>query len=439
MLYRAILLLMILVANPFTALAQIAGGLRGQVLDPSKAVVPGASLTLTAGANVYTTKSGQDGVYTFHEIPPGVYSLTVDSDGFARLTKSNITIAPTQTRQLDLTVTIAVQQQDVNVTDRSPGVSVNPDENGGAIVLNGGDLDALSDDPDQLQNELQALAGPAAGPNGGEIYVDGFQGGQLPPKSSIREIRINQNPFSAEFNRIGYGRIEILTKPGSDKFSGHIGSFGSTSALNTGNPLVQKQPSYYLYSLQGDVNGPMTKSASYFFNAFDMQRQNQSIVVAVNPNDTTTTIQQALPNPSSFLYVNPRVDFQLGKSNTLTIRESFSRSIQTNSGPGGLSLAEQAFNSTGLQNGLQIGDSIVVNSHLINETRFLWQRIRNSQTPNFLTPTVTVQGAFITGGSNSGVVQDHQDVFELQNYSTATVGHHTMRFGVRLHAIRDAN
>ena len=140
-----------------------------------------------------------------------------------------------------------------------------------------------------------------------------FKGGQLPPKSSIREIRINQNPFSAEFNRIGYGRIEILTKPGSDKFSGHIGSFGSTSALNTANPLVQEQPSYYLYSLQGDVNGPMTKTASYFFNAFDMQRQNQSIVVAVNPNDTTTTIQQALPNPSSFLYVNPRVDFQLGQ------------------------------------------------------------------------------------------------------------------------------
>jgi hypothetical protein len=170
-----------------------------------------------------------------------------------------------------------------------------------------------------------------------------------------------------------------------------------------------------------------------------MQRQNQSIINAVNPNDTTTTIQQALPNPSSFLYVNPRVDFQLGKSNTLTIRESFSRSVQTDSGPGGLSLAEQAFNSSGVQNGLQFGDTVVVNSHLINETRFFWQRIRNSQKPNFVTPTVSVQGAFITGGNNSGVVQDHQDSYELQNYSTATAGRHTIRFGARLHAIRDAN
>ena len=396
-------------------------------------------LALTAGKNVYTTKSGQDGIYTFREIPSGLYTLTAGADGFATSTRSNVAIVAGQTRQMDVSIKIAEQQQDVTVTEKTNGVSVNPDENGGAIVLNGSDLDALSDDPDQLQNELQALAGPAAGPNGGQIYIDGFEGGQLPPKSSIREIRINQNPFSAEFNRIGYGRIEILTKPGSDKFSGHLGAFGSTSALNTANPLVQTQPSYYLLSGQGDVNGPLTKTASYFFNFFDMQRQNQTIINAVNPNDTTALIQQALPNPSSFLYVNPRVDFQLGKSNTLTIRESFSRSVATGNGPGGLSLGEQAYNSSGYQNGLQIGDTVVVNSHLINETRFLWQRIRNSQTPNFLTPTVTVQGAFINGGSNSGVVQDHQDVFELQNYSTATEGLHTLRFGVRLHTIRDAN
>jgi len=440
MLYRSLFLwLTLLFASSVAAAGQSFGGLRGQVLDPSGAIVPGSTVALTAGKNVYTTKSGQDGVYALHEIPSSLYTLTVSADGFATSTRNNVQIVAGQTRQMDISIKIAEQQQDVTVTERTNGVSVNPDENGGAIVLNGSDLDALSDDPDQLQNELQALAGPAAGPNGGQIYIDGFEGGQLPPKSSIREIRINQNPFSAEFNRIGYGRIEILTKPGSDKFSGHISSFGSTSALNTANPLVQQQPSYYLVSGQGDVNGPLSKTASAFFNAFFMQRQNQSIINAVNPNDTTTIIQQALPNPSSYLYLNPRVDLQLGKSNTLTIRESFSRSVATGNGPGGLSLAEQAYNSNGIQNGLQIGDSVVVNSHLINETRFLWQRIRNSQTPDFLTPTVTVQGAFITGGSNSSVVQDHQDVFELQNYSTATAGLHTMRFGARLHAIHDAN
>ncbi len=89
-------------------------------------------------------------------------------------------------------------------------------------MLTGKDLDALSDDPDELSNELTALAGPAAGPSGGQIYIDGFTGGQLPPKSAIRAIIINQNPFSAQYDTPGYGRIEILTKPGTDKLHGQL-------------------------------------------------------------------------------------------------------------------------------------------------------------------------------------------------------------------------
>ena len=115
---------------------------------------------------------------------------------------------------------IADQKTEVNVTANPNGVSVDPDNNASTIVLTGKDLDALSDDPDELSSELTALAGPSAGPNGGQIYIDGFTGGQLPPKSSIREIRINQNPFSAQYDKVGYGRIEIFTKPGTDKFHG---------------------------------------------------------------------------------------------------------------------------------------------------------------------------------------------------------------------------
>jgi hypothetical protein len=421
------------------ARAQEQGSLRGQVLDPSGAVIPGAVIHLSQGGKVATTHSGQDGAYLFRALPAGDYSVTVEARGFSLPAKIDVSIISGQSKQLNLPLTIAVEQQNVQVSDQSSGVSVNPDENSGALVFKGSDLDALSDDPDQLQNELQALAGPAAGPNGGEIYIDGFSGGQLPPKSSIREIRVNQNPFSAEFDRIGYGRIEILTKPGSDKFSGHITSLATDSSLNTGNALITQQPDYYLYFLQGDVNGPLTKQSSYFLSVFNMQRQNQSIIVATNPANTATTINQASPNPSSLLSFNPRVDFQLGKSNTLSVRDSFTRSVATGNGVGGLSLASQANNSTDYENAIQVSDTVVINPHLINETHFQWRRVRNDQVASFSTPTITVQGAFIGGGSNSGTVNDHQDIFELQNYSTATAGKHTIRFGSRLRAYRDAN
>jgi hypothetical protein len=433
--------LLFIVSLAFTSLAgaQSTGSLRGQVLDPSGAVVPGASVILTQGATVLNVQSGNDGIYFFKAVLPGSYTMTVQMSGFATFTKEGIVLAPGVARQLNVPLAIPVQQQDITVTDQNSGVSVNPDENASALVVKGSDLDALSDDPDELQNELQALAGPAAGPSGGQIYIDGFTGGQIPPKSSIREIRVNQNPFSAEFDKIGYGRIEILTKPGSDKFSGHIASLGNDSAWNTANPLVQQQPSYYLYFIQADVNGPLTKSASYFFSLFHFDRQNQNIIDAVDPNNPSTNFNQALPNPSSLLVVNPRVDFQLGKSNTLSVRDSYLRSVATANGPGQLNLPGQAFNVNNQENAIQFSDTVVVNPRVINETHFQWRRVRNSQVASYSTPTVTVQGAFLTGGSNSGVARDHQDIFELQNYSTATAGSHTIRFGARLRVYRDAN
>src|SRR5208337_3506941 len=143
--------------------------------------------------------------------------------------------------------TIAVQQEKVTVNSTATQLDVSPANNANSITLTGKDLDALSDDPDELSNELAALAGPSAGPNGGQMYIDGFSGGQLPPKSAIREIRINQNPFSAEFDRIGFGRIEILTKPGTDKLRGQLFIQGNDNKFNTGNPYTPVIPPYYSY------------------------------------------------------------------------------------------------------------------------------------------------------------------------------------------------
>ena len=132
---------------------------------------------------------------------------------------------------------VALEKQQITVKEHSVNVSVQAESNASALVLKDKDLDSLSDDPDELSSQLQALAGPSAGPNGGEIYVDGFTGGQLPTKSSIREIRVNQNPFSAQYDRLGYGRIEILTKPGTDKWHGRDSACLTTRCSTRGTPL----------------------------------------------------------------------------------------------------------------------------------------------------------------------------------------------------------
>ncbi len=267
------------------ALAQTSTGvLRGQVADPSGAVIPQASLTVTSTAGVSRTgTSDATGQYAITGLAPGQYTVTVQAAGFSTFTSPPVGIAAGQTKQLNVSLSIEMAQQQVQVTGDTPGVSVDPDSNVSAVVLTGKDLDALSDDPDELSNELTALAGPAAGPSGGQIYIDGFTGGQLPPKSAIRAIIINQNPFSAQYDTPGYGRVEILTKPGTDKLHGQLFVNASASAFNTSNPFVVNEPPYHTLQYDGNVSGALGKKASFFINFDRRNIQNNSIVNANVP------------------------------------------------------------------------------------------------------------------------------------------------------------
>jgi hypothetical protein len=225
-----------------------AGGVSGVVTDPSGAVIARAAVRLinSSGTSLDTT-TNKDGFYEFKGLAPGIYTIKAVAKGFALFTKEDLQVIAAQSQQLNIGLTIQIEEQKVEVTDSSTRVDIDPANNAGMVVLKGKDLEALSDDPDELQSELQALAGPSAGPNGGQMYIDGFTAGQLPPKASIREIRINQNPFSSEYDKLGYGRIEIFTKPGTDQLHGQLYVSGNTAAFNTRNPFegTAQQPGYY--------------------------------------------------------------------------------------------------------------------------------------------------------------------------------------------------
>ena len=420
-------------------------------MDATGAVIPNATVIVTTsdGLPVASAKSNGVGSYQVTHLGPRTYLVTASAQGFGSSAPKAVKLNPGESQQVNITLQIQVQQQQVQVNSEASGVSTSPESNANAIVLKGQDLNALSDDPDELANELQALAGPSAGPNGGEIYIDGFTGGQIPPKSSIREIRINQNPFSAEFDRLGYGRIEILTKPGTDKTHGQIEIRGNDSAFNSQNPILNanlrpgeppvQEPSYYSYHLNGNVGGPLNKSSSYFTSLFARNTQNEAVIDAVNPANPSLTLNEAVSNPSSRLDASPRVDLQLGKSNTLTVRDEFYRAVQTDAGLGALTLPEAAYNTHGFEDTLQVSDSLILSENLVDDLRFQYRRIRNQQLPLSTLPTVSVQGAFTNGGSNSGAVEDHQDDYELQDYFTGSKGAHALNFGARLRAYRDAN
>ena len=305
--------------------------MRGRITDPSGAVVAQATITATGpSGKTVTAQTNHQGVYEINGLVPGAYNVTAVAKGFAVDNEAEIQVQAGQVQQLDIQLQIEVEQQHVEVQEEAPTVNVSPSESSaGTLIIKGKDLDALSDDPDELESELQALAGPSAGPNGGQIYVDGFTAGQLPPKSAIREIRINQNPFSAEYDKLGYGRIEILTKPGTDKFHGQLLVNGNSSYFNTGNPITPDEPSYYSEIFNGNLSGPIDKKASFFFTIQQRNIDNQSLVDAqiLGPGGIVTPYSVAVPSPSKRLNVSPRADFQLSASNTLTIRYQYSAEL----------------------------------------------------------------------------------------------------------------
>jgi hypothetical protein len=437
---------------------QVAATVHGLVADPDQAVIPGATVTLTpATGKALIAKSQSDGTYVLGGVPAGTYSVTVTMEGFASFVKQGVRIGSGQSLTLNVSMAIQEESQVVQVTASSAQVSVDPDSNASTTVIKGKDLEALSDDPDELSSELTALAGPAAGPNGGQIYVDGFTGGQLPPKSSIREIRINQNPFSAEYDKLGYGRVEVFTKPGTDKYHGSLSVQGGDNAFNTSNPFLgasNTQPPYHTIFVLGSVAGPINRFSSFSVGGSHRTIQDNNIVnpggfyansaTAVTPcapgdTDPACTYYATIPesaravaHPQTRSDISPRIDLALGEKNTLTFRYQYYVNGQQNAGVGNTNLASTGYNTDATENTIQISDTQIVSPKIINETRFEYQRDTSTQNPLSTDPTLSVQGIFTSGGSSQGTQLSTSSHIEVQNYSSIALAKNFIRFGGRL-------
>ncbi len=419
------------------------GSVRGQVTDPSGAAVVGATVVVlpAEGASSSAT-TNRDGIFEVKPLAPGKYTVQVFAQGFAQFSVSDVAVVAGSPVVLNVHLAIEEQKEKVVVSDSTTQLDTSGGSNANSLTLKGKDLEALSDDPDELQDELTALAGPSAGPNGGQIYIDGFTAGQLPPKSSIREIRLNQNPFSAEYDQLGYGRIEILTKPGTDKFHGQFMVHGTSDAFNAKDPFIgeAEQPGYHSILYNGNIGGPLSKKASFFFNLDRRDTQDISVIntPALDANFNPIRFTQGVQNPRTRTNLTPRLDYQISPSNTLTVRYQYYRENEQNDGIGQSSLPSQAYNSLSSEHTVQISDTQTLGEHVINETRFQYVRSNSTQTVLDTTPSINVSGAFTGGGDSLGNLLETTGGYEIQNYTSIAQGKHFIKFGVRARIDRDS-
>ena len=429
--------------------------IHGMVTDPDGALVPGATVTVTAAtgkAQIATSKS--DGTYAVRGLAPGTYIVTVAAQGFAVFVKEGVKLTAGANLALDSTLMIAEQNQEMTVTAQSAQLSVDPQNNASSTVISGAGLDALSDDPDELQTELTALAGPSAGPNGGQIYIDGFTGGQLPPKSSILSIRINSNPFSAQYDQLGYGRIEILTKPGTDKFHGNASIQYNAKFLNTSTPFLgaaNSQPDYHTLFGFGSLTGPIRTGMSFTLSGSRRDIDNNSIVnpsgfyassatsaVLCAPGNLTCasypfpTNDRALANPQTRWDISPRIDVLLAQKNTMTVRYQYESGTSNINPAVASALLTTGSNTSNSESTLQVSDTQLISNTVVNETRFEYQHTTSNSTPLSTSPALVVQGNFSAGGSSGGTNSTPGDHYEFQNYTSVQLIKNFIRLGGRL-------
>lgn len=431
--------LLLIVFFAFNAAAQQAGSLTGRVTDELGAVVVGANITATdANGTERTATTNDEGVYSFTNLAPGTYTVRAGATGFAQFAEEGIEIASARRATLDITLSVTLEQQEVTVASERP-ISTEPENNASALVLRGEDLEALPEDPDELAAALQALAGPSAGPNGGQIFIDGFTGGRLPPRDSIREVRINQNPFAAEFDRLGFGRIEILTRPGTDRFRG-TGFFSfEDESLNSRNPFAPNRAPFQRRRYGGNVSGTIIPRRLSYFIDFDRTEADDNAVInatILDANLQPTPFSLAVLTPQRRLSFSPRFDYSINQNNTLVGRYSYSRGSAFDQGIGEFSLLSRAFDTENTQHNLQLTETAIIRGQIINETRFQYVRSRFSREGDNSVPTIRVLEAFEGGGSNVGFAFSDEDRYELQNYTTFTIGSHSIKTGGRLRAIQ---
>jgi hypothetical protein len=421
--------------------AQNAVVLRGQVLDELGAVVPGAKVTIiSTDGKPRSVLSDGNGEFTVHDLLPGAYTLTVEFQGFQPHIENDLRL-PLAISTLKITLKIAAVSIETDVKAEAAGVSVEPDQNPDALVLDEDFIETLPDNEEDLREYLEMMAGPGAGgARGGQgraqFLVDGFRGGRLPPREAILQIRINQNPFSAEYSHPGAGRVEIITKPGNNNWRGGAGLGLFNSALNARNAFAVVKPGLDQKRYSFNLSGPIIRKKMSFFANVERRGLDGSGTVRAQTLEGLFIANVPAPNESSSLSL--RTDYLINQKNTFNFsysRQSSSsrnREFLSRGGVSNFILPERGSDLESTNHTMRLGEVFLINSSLIHETRLQLQHNRRELRALTQGRAINVLDAFQGGGATCCPNRAREFSAEWQDYLTYTRRKHTVKGGIQI-------
>jgi hypothetical protein len=417
--------MLLLVGHGAAAQTTRDGGVRIVVVDQSGAIIVKAAVRLQgidpAGPAVDGVTNDQ-GEAVFAGVTPGRYSVRAEFPGFEPKQMDDVRVKAGSTARRELKLGIARVAEDVVVGQDPRDRALDPRGNAFGNLLTRAQIEALPDDPDEMEDALKEMAGPGA-----TIRVDGFRGGKLPPKSQIQSIRFRRDLFAAENHGGGMVFVDIHTLPGGGPLRGTVDFTFRDASLNARNAFAPRRSPEQQQNGTFTLNGTLIKNRTGFsittngVNAYDSKTLN-----AVTPE---RSVAGSIRRPADRANFSARLDHALTTSRTLRASYLRSGSELENLGVGDFDLPSRAYSRDVSEDVFRLSLSGPVGRNFYNETRFQSRRQSSSSAALSNAPALMVLDAFNTGGAQVGGGREGTD-FEFATDFDYAVGRHSARAGV---------
>jgi hypothetical protein len=405
----------------------------GLVLDPTGAAVAGATVSVQRGdrKSIADTTADATGAFRFERLAPGPYKIAVQQDGFEPATVQAMVTARAPV-SIVVHLNLATLRSEVNVTGEAAELSTNSAENRDTVTLNRQSLDDLPVfDQDYVGTMSRFLDAGSIATGGVTLVVDGVEADRASVSASaIQEVKINNDPYSAEYPRPGRSRIEIITKPGSSEFHGTFNFVFRDYRLNARDPFALTRPFEQRRIYEGSFTGPLgrSKKMSFLISANRQEEDAQAIVFAQGPSGP---IQETLPTPSRNTELSASMNRQIGENHLISIRGLYTDRTIQNQGVGGFNLPEVATNFKDREDVIYFNHRGPITGHFYNLFRLLVARQHTPTTSVNQAPKIVVLGAFTTGGAQGDRLQTENHI-ALNEIVVWSGQKHTLRFGINV-------
>jgi hypothetical protein len=405
----------------------------GTVRDPTGAGVAAAKVALTQenGQIEKTVEADASGAFRFEGVSQGSHLVDVQQPGF-KPSRQTIRVGTRPLPALRIVLGLADRREEVTVSGEAANVSTNSTENRNAISASQQALQGIPVfDMDYIGTMSAFLSQGDIATGGVTLVVDGLEANGLGvTPSAIQEVKINQDPYSAEFSRPGRGRIEVITNPGTPQYHGTVNFLFRDSVFSERDTFAATKPAEQRRFYEGSLTGPMKFWANTFF-LLSLQRDEEDLASVVFAQTLQGAVRENVPSPMRHWFTAGRVTHNYAGGSALSLSYSYEDRWNRNVGVGGTGLPEAGTNTQFLEHQITVNHKYVASPKLFNQLRFYVGHYRSPTTSLNNEPRIVVLDAFTAGGAQADMKKTEWH-FGLTDTASWTSQHHLVTFGASI-------